>query len=451
MQPLDSSRLQTLVNKLPPAQDFAPLGKSQLPVQSVQIEPQQAFAYDLDNSGNLESLLVYLVHPVYGDPSWDNFPNGRIGLAMFDTQDNLAWSTTSDLPPFLERLSVHARPAQQSLTDPGLLLEENVTLQGSDSNQTGQAILYRWDGNTLSPVWQWATQASSQKGADFQQGYQDQVQLADGNGDSHQEVLVSRQITSRDMTQPEAPINANLTLPGTLTFQWTGQTYTPGAYDSGKQLVPIHPWALIGFAPRVTQAITVDGNTLDWQQLEYFRGPPLEISGGQPALTLGAHVAWDTQNLYVTGQGAPGQTITLAFDSDLMGDFNNTRLDGDNVVLKAAIPSDATCTGVMGVTELNLGAAVRGLQAAAQLSTTPGTCSYEVGIPLSVISLAPRTLVPNPGWVQGSSVPTEQRAYHPNAGQVIGFAVAVDGHGSTPTFQEANPTTWATLVFMADR
>ncbi len=348
-------------------------------------------------------------------------------------------------PPLLKR-----PPGQErliSLASPRL---DGLLAQGVGVYLDGQTILYRWDGRAFVPIWQRTTAGGGRQGAGFGSRMGEAVWLEDVDGNGQAEILLKHIEGMQDTVWTYRAVNYLLQLPGALAFRWDGEAYVPGYFVDEGRVIPVRPRLPLIFAPRLSYPLIADGDLSDWAQIEYWHS--LELKREHGLSRPGATVAWDEQFLYLTAEVVPGQILTIALDTDLSGDFGNVALNADDVLLEAALPASLDCQNPV-IIRLRYPQqeTLRAQAAARPLPYAAPFCTLELAIPLDTLGLDERTLVPEIGWVIGGLEPDDLREYHPRAGQIIGFAIAVNGRGSTPGFRPDDPTTWSTLIFIADR
>jgi hypothetical protein len=337
--------------------------------------------------------------------------------------------------------------------EPGLLYQRLHIDQGSGQYRDSQATLYRWDGLALVPVWDEPLMAGGQSGAP--DGYHDSsaVRLADLNGDGRNELLL--EWTHRSWMMRE---NYVLFGPGELAWHWDGGSYVPYALQQGDQLLPVRPRTPIFYAPRVSLPLTVDGDTSDLWQVEYWDNTNWYGSPGHPwhfwpQRYYYPALAWDERLLYLMVEVLPTQTVVLALDGDLAGDWDTAALNGDDIVLTfSPLSATAGCAGPWRIHVLHPeGRSLNAKAAAQRWARASSSCALEFAIPLAELGLEGTALVPQPGWCVGGPDAYGPREYHPQAGRTLGFAIGLDPFLPTDAFSPTDPTTWTTLVFMADR
>lgn len=412
----------------------------------------QIMDFDANGDGQDETLLVYLVHPYPHHPDADKHPGGDLALALFAANGRLLWrSQPENLTDWwaVDGLITAATPVRLGPGVTGLLFYRLWIFGGSGAGRAGSVTLYRWDGQVFTSVWEWTTTGGGRMGAGLGSHMDETVWLEDVDGDGWNEVLVKRVEGVQDLELEYRAVNYTLYLPGALAFRWDGRAYVPGYFMDEGQMTPIRPQLYVTFATRLSYSLSVDGDKGDWAQIEYWGSLNLRPNRDQPRPN--AMIAWDEQKFYLTTEMIFGRTITLTLDTDLAGDFANPILNDDDVVLAVTLPTGPTCTNPVFIRSLHPSQKNLEAQAAIRQISYPSGCNLELSIPLTVLGLNGRTLVPAPGWVAGSIKPRDPREYHPHAGLIIGFAIAADDQASVPDFRPDNPTTWATLVFIADR
>ena len=126
-------------------------------------------------------------------------------------------------------------------------------------------------------------------------------------------------------------------------------------------------------------------------------------------------------------------------------------LSADDWLIELAFTALPRCAGHVVARVLHPAPAATTLAAAIRPASQRTDCELELALPLADLGLAGRDLVPTPGWVAGSPSPQAQRDYRPAAGRAIGLAAGDEARPLAAPFRRDDPTTWTTLVFMADR
>jgi hypothetical protein len=451
--PLSPDRYRALLRALEPRPIFPPFGKGQLTVRSVQIQAQQVVEADVDGDGQVETLLAYLIHPFYGEDMWDRFPNGRLGLAIFGADDALRVRFPEESLEFLDSLKVAVQPVTLAPDQPGLLFYRERTLQGSGAFWNDDLVLYRWEAGIWQQAWQGLIAAGGGQGAWHSGRVSHAAWLADIDGNAQAELLL--QGTARQTAlEPYAPTpppwarNYTLALPA-VALRFDGATYAPAYLVTAGAPLRIRPREPLFFAPRLSRPLVLDGDPRDWEQIEY-RDQLAFSAGGSADPTL-LRVAWDDLNLYLAAPVAADRAVLIALDTDLAGDFGDTTLNADDWLIELAFPATPRCAGPVVARVLHSAHTLRAVAAAIRPAPLRTDCELELALPLAALRLAGRDLVPAPGWVAGSPNPQAQRDYRPAGGRAIGLAVGDEARPLAAPFRRDDPTTWTTLVFMADR
>jgi hypothetical protein len=452
-EPLAPDRYRALIRALEPLPVFAPFGKGQLAVRDVQILAQQVVQADADGDGQVETLLAYLIHPRYGEVMWDRFPNGLLGLAIFGADDSLRARFPEETLEFLSNLNVTVQPVALAPNQPGLLFYRERTLQGSGAIWNDDLVLYRWDAGVWRQAWQGLIAGGGAQGAGQSGRVADAAWLEDVDGDAQAELLFHR--TVRQLaTGPAAPLpsrwtqNYTLALPGAVALRFDGTTYTPAYLVTARGQTRIRPRQPLFYAPRLSQPVVLDGDPSDWEQIEYHRQLTFAVGGSSPSLL---RVAWDDLNLYLAAPVTADRAVLIALDTDLAGDFSSAALDADDWLLELVFPVVPRCAGPVTAHVLHPPQAAIDVRAAIRPAPQHTDCELELAIPLATLGLDGRSLVRTPGWVAGSPDPQAGRDYRPTAGRVMGLAAGDETRPLTAPFRRDDPTTWTTLVFMADR
>jgi hypothetical protein len=447
-EPLAPDRYRALLQALEPRPVFPPFGKGQLAVRSIQIQAQQVVQTDVDGDGQVETLLAYLIHPFYGEVMWDRFPNGRLGLAIFGADDALRVRFPEESLEFLDSLRVAVQPVALTPDQPGLLFYRERTLQGSGAFWHDDLVLYHWEAGGWRQAWQGLIASGGSQGAGQSGRKADAAWLADVDGDTQVELLLRR--TVRQITLEPEPWTQNYTLVlPAVALRFDGATYTPAYLVTAGAPTRIRPRGPLFFAPRLSRPLVLDGDPHDWEQIEYH--DQLAFSAGGSADPTLLHVAWDNLNLYLAAPVAADRAVFIALDTDLAGDFADATLSADDWLIELAFPALPRCAGPVVARVLHPAPAATTLAAAIRPASQRTDCELELALPLADLGLAGRDLVPTPGWVAGSPSPQAQRDYRPAAGRAIGLAAGDEARPLAAPFRRDDPTTWTTLVFMADR
>jgi hypothetical protein len=450
--PLPTERYEAMVRALEPLPTFEPATKAGLPPQRVEVQPQHVIQLDVNSDGSFETALVFLIRPFYGDPMYDAGINGKLGLALFDADNRLLWRTNQDVD-LQDRaaLDVTAMPIQLAPGEMGLLYYFYTICRCSGIWPEGQFTLYRWDGRTLQEVWQRFTDSGARAGWCCSSYMKETVWPRDVDGDGRVEILLEHNAHVQDLEYAPHAYSYHLVWPGSLALRWNGTTYAPAYFVNDGQVMPIRSRFPVMFAPRLSYSLTMDGNQDDWSQLEYSQPYDLDVGPNEYSVRPRPKFAWDAAKLYLTMTVvSSSQALMLTIDTDLQGDLRQASLDSDDIVMELTLSTGLNCQGVATVGFRYPAQDVSRIEAAVG-QTWDGSCAVEMSIPFDLLDLDGNSLVSAPGWVVGGLKPEEGREYHPRAGRLIGFAIALDGQASSPDFRWDDPTTWNTLVFMADR
>ncbi len=406
---------------------------------ALSVSAVQTVQADFNQDGQPETMIAYLGKVSGQSP--DEI-NGSLGVAVFNLQGQLVWRSQPEALQGAAQVDVRLEPIGLQPGTQGIFYERKIRLAGAEGKVDGQASVFRWDGTTFQPAWQ----QTSASGASSGQEMNTSLELKDVDGFGGSEILPHVDLSYRRLTPPLGT-NFHLFLPGAVGLQWTGDAYLPVFFANGDQLTPIHPQQPIVYAPRFSQAVALDATSTGWGQIEYW--PVLDFRSQDPNVQSWMRFGWDDQALYLSATAPIGKAVTLALDTDLASDLPFNGLNSDDWVLTFQLAED-TCGGVqVGWVQPAQGPTI---QSVAVPTRDAGICNLFVKIDLKDLGLSPAQLQPpQPGWVSGSTNPTEQREYHPAAGKVIGLAVLGTTVVLSPGFNPQDPTTWTSLVFMSDR
>lgn len=426
----------------------------------IEFQVQQVLDVDVDGDGHLETAVSYLIRYMMDTDYADNHYQGYVGLALFDGS-RLLWHAEPgsyfDGPQYLG-----LRPITLGAGQSGLLFSWLSLMSGTANAHYGLATLYRWDGQALVSVWSHSTMDGGRGGPGFAYHISNAFRLADVDGDGWNEILVRKAWWSTGDRYYDYTID----LPGEVAFHWDGDKYVPGYLIQEEELLPLRPRLPLFFAPRATLPLSLANDMAGWRQIEYWDStgwydPSTRLWRGTADIVS----AWDQETIYVAAFIEPTQTLTLALDGDLLGDWNDTGLNDDDLVLQVALVNgDTYCRGPVEVSVSHpVGWSVTVKATAAQVEPSPDlgrtVCALQIAVPLDALGLDSGALVPEPGWCVGEEYTWDnllygpqsatRRQYYPRAGQAIGFAAAL-GSRESPV-ELSDPTGWGTLVFMADR
>jgi hypothetical protein len=364
-------------------------------------------------------------------------------------------------------LEVHARPVPLGFDDVGIVVSRLLDHSGNAGSYDRTITLYEWSERALELPWHHYVEHGSYTISGRSPSMQESAWIQDLDGDGRVEVLLSDRINADynvSFIHPETieprTVNYGFHMPGALALSRSmGRViYQPAYWLQGGQVAPIRPRGPVGLATRLSQPISIDGEDSDWYQVEYVhwwgvRFWENEYYGFSPLPAA----AWDEHMLYLkvdTYNEYTNRPVSVVLDTDLFGDFDRHHLDGDDFVLQfsfsKASPSEQAQLLVSSQVLRPRNAALE-VQAAATLHPSGTCCSLEIAVPLEQLGLDSAALVPVPGWVTGGAEPNARREYYPRAGQMMGFALDLLDEASSDVYRMDDPTTWNTLIFIADR
>jgi len=456
-------RYEEMLAAIEPLPDLEFVGKTRMIPQAIRVETQEIIEFDLDADGRPETLWTYRLDPIYKESTLA--PVYELWLTILDADGRLLWQEPIQNIETLCSLSVSTTPVQLGPGSTGLLVHRMSQNNACRGGPLGRAILYGWrEGRLVRLLDRMVSNSGAGRGASI---FRESISLRDVDGDGWAEVLLSDRykfftMDGRTTVAYGRYPSYEFYWPGTLALRrdTDSSSCLPAYYMNGEQRTSIRSSWPIVFAPRLSQPLVVDGYQNDWWQVEYNVWDPLRIENDTVDLILRPSplpaVSWDDQMLYlVTDRTGPGRTIIITLDTDLSGDSSDATLSEDDFVFVLTVPeprpTDDEQRDVVPVRTLNSGGKQVDVQAVTVLSRARNQRILEIAIPLDQIGLNSAALVPIPGWVGGSAGGIGEREYHPRAGQAIGLAVDVSGWASSDAYLVDNPTTWNTLIFIADR
>ncbi len=453
-------RYQAYVAALEVLPDVQPLLHPTVEGKRVEVQTMALLQLDINEDQREEVLWIYFIHSLYDTSYLSHYIYGYLGQAIFDDQDGLLWHSA---PEDFESdkgdrglIRVDISPVFFAPGEVGVLYNLNTACycEGAVYNQT--TTVYRWNGSGLEAIWQRPTAGGGNMGAGYSFGMAGLVEFQDIDGDAGQELLLQRLWGSENRDYRPRWRDCRLYLPGQVVFRWDSASYVPAYWMDQGQVTSIHAMPIY-YAPRFSVPITLDGNDEDWWQVEYREGLLLPSNEGEDPHGQIRHdfdVAWDQDFLYIYYWDVPRQGFSFALDSDLVGDLNEKTRNEDDFVWHVAVSDSLHCQDVMEMLWPGPSGAFEGSYRTLARSGPP-VCTIEIAIPLDALALSGEGLVPEIGWVVDTSPyfgVWGQRSYYPRAGRVIGFAIEPGYYWQPfPDYRWDDPTTWSTLVFIADR
>ena len=437
-EPILPAQFLKWVEALNPLPDLAMGGKGT--PGPVLVTALQVSRLDLNRDGRNETLLVYgVTSPV------KTFSIAGAGLAIYDAEDHLTWKSDFQRFPAGE-VEASVRMVELTPGESGILFQYVAVENANGGHRQGQAILYRWNGLTIQPVWQKVIVSGGTTGFGFGGRLAGTVWLEDIDHDHRQEILVQE---AAGMQDAQLGINYLLHKPGSFVYKWDGSSYSLVFLLEKSTLQPIRPNQPVSFAPRLGHAHAPDWKSPNIAQLEYGRGAN-NLVYGDDRVSPFIWYAWSDGTLYIRINTTLRSTIFIGLDSDLNGDFNDSALNGDDFTLQVAAPATDCASQPAQIIVLHPAEGIRGLVSSSGLGPTTYDCSIEIAVPLQALGLAPSTLIQDTGWMTDGEGGMHQ--YFPVAGRAIGLAGWYNNPGTSQTASsETDPTTWGTLIFMADQ
>jgi hypothetical protein len=460
-EPVSADHYQNMLEAIEPLPEF----KRDSPAERTEIQSQEIIEFDLEGDGDPEILWTYLIRPFYGTEYERIAIFGDLWLSLFDDGNRLLWQEQLHNNWDLVRLEAHIRPVRLGANSVGIVAHLLQRISGTGGHNDRWIILYEWNERALELPWQHVVEHGNSTGVGHSRSAQEAVWIQDIDGDGRVEVLLSDRIDQQmSASDPRAirpwTVNYVFHMPGTLGLRRSlGRTTYQAAYwlQDG-QVTPIRPQGPVGLAPRLSEPISIDGEDSDWHQIEHaswwgVRFWENEYYGFSPLPAA----AWDERMLYLKVDAYneyTNRSVRVALDADLFGDFDRHHLDGDDFVVQFSFSKDTPSEQAQLLVSsqvLRPRNATFEVQAAATLHGNGTCCSLEIAIPLEQLGLDGTELVPVPGWVTGGEEPNARREYYPRTGQMIGLALDLGDEVSSDVYRMDDPTTWNTLIFIADR
>jgi len=460
------------------ATTLEPRGKGQIEPKDIRLDILNLANVDINDDSEPEVLIAYLWRAQYGDPVLDRFLDGPVGLVVFSSDyQTIVWKSPTwpsfEGGSFVEELRTYLDVVNVGPDQKGFLFHQWSFLS---RHSRGDTSLYHWRGSEFMEVWRQRTTEGAGMICCGEWEARD-IWLEDIDGDGWHEIMVSRVESRRNLDWPAFPYDYILRFPGALAYKWDGSKYSLTWWDDGSTRQKVRPGEDIFYSPRLSQPLTIDGDLWDFRQIEY--SPSIERRL-YPTWSQ-VFTAWDNEYFYVGAEirdyrivqnhrGAElflGDHLELWFDADLQEDFDTPGLSEDDfhIGLSPGNFADLPPEAYIWLPEQYEGTA-NGIRLAArrsQVSYDPGY-TLEAAIPLSLLGLDGGFLVPVAGWVEGiqeSQYPAH--VYFPQGSLAVGFAVELTNIdtsdateqetviASSPSFQQGEPCSFDTLIFMADR
>ena len=434
--PVPPSIYNVWIRQLQPLYRFSSRGNARLPVQRVEFRAYSVLHLDVDRDGSREWLLAYLAHPVYGTPE-DARPNGQVDLALFDQQGTLLWTTA--------RQGVYEKDTSGSLSDLGMRLVERTTAdgrleilhlldvrwEGSGSYRQAWGVLYQAGGKEIHLVGRFLLDSGGRVGAGDSShlGHSFWPNVKTG------EWLLKRYVRMESVSVPGLEKNYTLHWPGAVAYGQADGKYVPMHFVSDGHTTHIRPSEYIYVIPYIAEPLDIDGHFEDWRQVEYMYGPEYAYFWGLFTGPPTTRLAWDTRYLYVATTTALDETVHVALDTDLEGDFNSGILNEDDHVISVHVQG---CSVTMPPEKNGPDHVLVGTT----LTRWRDRCRVEIGIPWATVGVDVSTWAFSPGYVYGSSRPGGHREYILGAGPIFGGAVWTKSFIHHPT----DPRTWGTWI-----
>ncbi|GAB4460056.1 MAG: hypothetical protein Kow0070_15770 [Anaerolineales bacterium] len=427
-----------------------------------------ALKLDWDKDGQTETALLY---------SLGRSPFIRFGAAIVRGEEVIALAPELLTGEYVEHFVLRAIPLSSDKI--ALFVQLLTTTSGSGVYPRIYQRMYLLRDSQLQTIWRWEYAGGGRVGwanswADFER-----IRFLHLSGQPEPDLLLSRASSKwSDFSgwkwdgNPGNYLFYSVSLPGELLFSWneTAQTYQLTHFYDGARLRQIRPADFFVHAARVNRPLKMDGSLYDWYRVEYIGaldGYGLGTWGRSPGVYK-IQAAFDDSYLYLAAVTNQKTRLWLGFDTNLAGDFENQTLDKDDLLFEMALSQEEppacrlTEASLVWPRRAKIEAAIRPWE------NWDAFCNIELRIPLEWLGLK-TPLVPQSGYALRPLLhPKYDRPYannafteyHPSAGTLIGFAVIGENEAARERnplivnffpFEPRNPTTWGTLLFIADR
>ncbi len=427
-----------------------------------------ALELDWDRDGQTETALLF---------SLGRSPFIRLGVAIVRGEEVIALAPELLEGEYAKHFFLRAVPLSPDKIS--LFVQLLTTTIGSGVYPRIHQRMYLLRNDRLQAIWRWEYAGGGRVGWANAWAAFERIRLLHLSGQPELDLLLSRTSTEwadfsgwEKAGNPENYLFHSVALPGELLFSWneTTQTYQITHFYDEASFRRIRPADFFVHAARVNRPLQMDGSLYDWYQVEYIGaldGYGLGTWGRSPGV-YEIQAAFDASSLYLAFQTNQHTRVWLGFDTDLAGDFENQTLDKDDLLLEIMLSQEdssacrLTEASLVWPRRANIEAAIRPWE------KWDAFCNIELRIPLEWLGLK-TPLVPQPGYALRPRLHPEYdrlyinnffTEYYPSPGALIGFAVIGENKAAKEQnplkdnflpFEPRNPTTWGTLLFIADR
>lgn len=428
-----------------------------------------ALEFDWDGDGQTEMALLYSL----GQPAFMQF-----GVALIRADRVIALASHFEEGEYAEYFQVRAIPVSNDKTF--LLTQLLTTTSGSGIYPRIYQRMYEFRNGQLKTIWNWQYSGGGRVGWANSWGVFERIRFLHLSGQPERDLLLSR-VSSEwadfsgwyDAENIGNYLFYSVSLPGELVFSWNepAREYQLTHFYDGVHLQRIRPANFFVHAARVNRSLVLDGSLYDWYQVEYIRSLRGYGRGNWGRLpgVYETQAAFDDLFLYLAFRTNPKNRIWLGLDTDLMGDFESDTLNHDDLLFHVELNQENASSCQLTKTAL-VWPRFASIEVASQPSPEWDTvCIVELRIPLEWLRLK-QPLISTTGYALRPRLHPEYDSpylernvfteYYPSAGTLIGFAVigesAIEPQQNHPQltflpFEPGNPTTWGTLLFIADR
>jgi hypothetical protein len=442
---------------------------------TMEFKPAELIEINLDQDEALEIALAYLlVPPSYSEETFPltdyedytrqiRFYYGDAYIAIFDDDGELLEKSEAAPLEFLTTIELSSVNLSTNLKGVFFSLDGLGTSMWQSSTTK---ILYIWQNSELEVAWRREKERINAAGPMrflHRTEAWDRSSFQDVDGDGFEELLFAHGVYNLQGEGSCCFLHYSLFYPGALVYKWHDDGSSSAYLLAEDGLQPIRPQSPTTLGTFVDRPIVVDGDLLDWRQIEYVNYLH-DLTYDDCTLPGRVRFAWDDENLYISFLLLPEEEVVLALDTDFETDFGTTISDMDDVFLTVSV-DEAEALDLSFESDMN--GSDPAVASAIGEPTYINLYSYpvEISIPLDELGLDEIILTAPVGWGIIDEPSSHPHGYYLSAQAAAGFAVQTNQDSVWPVCFElneaittetavldmTNPTTWGTLVFTADR